>query len=87
MQAEIEALFDNPPAGYTEEHFALFHRFRQALNEGRVRAAEPDASSPAGWRVNTWVKKASCWGSGWAGWWICRSTPRASRGSISPPTP
>lgn len=57
MQAEIEALFDNPPAGYKEEHFALFHRFRQALNEGRVRAAEPDASSPAGWRVNGWVKK------------------------------
>ncbi len=57
MQAEIEALFDNPPGEYTEEHFALFYRFRQALNEGRIRAAEPDASSPVGWRVNGWVKK------------------------------
>lgn len=57
MQAEIEALFDNPPAAYTEEHFGLFHRFREALNEGRIRAAEPDAASCAGWRVNGWVKK------------------------------
>ena len=24
---------------------------------GRVRAAEPDASSPTGWRVNVWVKQ------------------------------
>ena len=24
---------------------------------GEVRAAEPDASSPIGWRVNTWVKQ------------------------------
>jgi 2,3,4,5-tetrahydropyridine-2-carboxylate N-succinyltransferase len=57
MQAEIEALFESPPASYTDEHFALFQRFRQALNEGRVRAAEPDASAPSGWRVNAWVKK------------------------------
>jgi len=30
---------------------------RAALSEGSVRAAEPDASSPTGWRVNTWVKQ------------------------------
>src|SRR5207237_3704538 len=35
----------------------LFGRFKQALNEGRIRAAEPDASAGSGWRVNTWVKK------------------------------
>jgi 2,3,4,5-tetrahydropyridine-2-carboxylate N-succinyltransferase len=27
------------------------------LNQGRIRAAEPDAASPTGWRVNAWVKK------------------------------
>jgi 2,3,4,5-tetrahydropyridine-2-carboxylate N-succinyltransferase len=57
MQTEIEALFDQKPSTYTEEHFALFQRFKQALNSGMVRSAEPDASAASGWRVNTWVKK------------------------------
>ncbi len=57
MQAEVEALFDQKPAVYTDAHFALFARFKQALNQGRARSAEPDASAPSGWRVNTWVKK------------------------------
>jgi 2,3,4,5-tetrahydropyridine-2-carboxylate N-succinyltransferase len=30
---------------------------RAALSEGSVRAAEPDPSSPGGWKVNTWVKR------------------------------
>ena len=34
-----------------------FARLRAALSAGDVRAAEPDASSPVGWRVNTWVKQ------------------------------
>ena len=57
MQTEIEQLFDNKPAAYTEDHFALFARFKGALNAGQIRAAEPDASSATGWRVNAWVKK------------------------------
>jgi 2,3,4,5-tetrahydropyridine-2-carboxylate N-succinyltransferase len=57
MRADIESLFDLKPASYTEEHFALFQRFKQALNEGRVRSAEPDPSTRSGWRVNAWVKK------------------------------
>jgi len=57
MQANIERLFDAPPAAYAEEHLALFTRFRQALNSGAIRAAEPDTASPTGWRVNAWVKK------------------------------
>jgi 2,3,4,5-tetrahydropyridine-2-carboxylate N-succinyltransferase len=36
---------------------ATFAALREALSSGRVRAAEPDASSPVGWRVNTWVKQ------------------------------
>ena len=39
------------------EHFALFARFKQALNAGTIRAAEPDAAETSGWRVNGWVKK------------------------------
>src|SRR3954447_2603385 len=57
MQATIENLFDHKPAAYTPEHRALFSHFLAALNEGRVRAAEPDASTTTGWRVNAWVKK------------------------------
>ena len=30
---------------------------RMKLNHGEIRAAEPDASSPSGWRVNPWVKQ------------------------------
>jgi len=36
---------------------AAFAQLREALSSGRVRAAEPDASTPLGWRVNTWVKQ------------------------------
>lgn len=57
MQKQIETVFDNKPSAYTEEHFALFAQFKQALNEGQIRSAEPDASTPTGWRVNAWVKK------------------------------
>ena len=36
---------------------ATFAKLREALSAGTVRAAEPDRSSPIGWRVNTWVKQ------------------------------
>jgi 2,3,4,5-tetrahydropyridine-2-carboxylate N-succinyltransferase len=55
--SQIEELFEHPPGKYTEEHHALFAEFKEALNRGEVRAAEPDAKSPTGWRVNAWVKK------------------------------
>jgi 2,3,4,5-tetrahydropyridine-2-carboxylate N-succinyltransferase len=57
MQNQIEALFDNKPASYAEEHFRLFQEFKAALNAGAIRAAEPGAPTPGGWRVNGWVKK------------------------------
>jgi 2,3,4,5-tetrahydropyridine-2-carboxylate N-succinyltransferase len=57
MRTEIEKIIEDKPATYTDQHFALFERFKQALNDGRIRAAEPDTSSPSGWRVNAWVKK------------------------------
>jgi 2,3,4,5-tetrahydropyridine-2-carboxylate N-succinyltransferase len=40
-----------------EELRATFARLRDALSRGEVRAAEPDASAPSGWRVNAWVKQ------------------------------
>ena len=57
MQAKLESLYEEKPAAYTQDHFQLFDEFKAALNEGRIRAAEPDPTTHTGWRVNTWVKK------------------------------
>src|SRR5579875_3506162 len=34
-----------------------FRHLRAALEAGEIRAAEPDAAAPTGWRVNAWVKR------------------------------
>src|SRR5271157_5831393 len=57
MQQQVEKLFDEAPAHYEEEDFWLFRDFKDALNRGEIRAAEPDPAAKTGWRVNTWVKK------------------------------
>ena len=57
MQADIERLYEEKPASYTDADFRLFAAFQEALNEGRVRAAEPCPGTHTGWRVNAWVKK------------------------------
>jgi 2,3,4,5-tetrahydropyridine-2,6-dicarboxylate N-succinyltransferase len=57
LPSAIEQLFDSPPSQYTEEHRRTFEAFKAALNRGEVRAAEPDAASKTGWRINAWVKK------------------------------
>jgi len=57
LEIQISRLFDEKPAQFTEEHFGLFARFKEALNQGKIRSAEPDSSAPSGWRVNIWVKK------------------------------
>lgn len=57
LRAAIEALFAAPPAACEPAHFDLFARFKEALNRGDARAAEPDPAAPSGWRVNAWVKQ------------------------------
>src|ERR1700732_1971409 len=57
LQEQIESLFDKPPDRYSDQHLRLFQQFKDGLNDGSIRAAEPDASAPTGWRVNSWVKK------------------------------
>jgi 2,3,4,5-tetrahydropyridine-2-carboxylate N-succinyltransferase len=57
LQASIERLFaDGDRADKTAAREAFFE-LQRALGRGDVRAAEPDASSASGWRVNTWVKQ------------------------------
>jgi 2,3,4,5-tetrahydropyridine-2-carboxylate N-succinyltransferase len=57
LRDRIERLFGDPPARAEPEHRELLARFRDALDRGEARAAEPDPESPWGWRVNPWVKQ------------------------------
>jgi 2,3,4,5-tetrahydropyridine-2-carboxylate N-succinyltransferase len=57
LPSQVERLFDEAPEHYEEEHRWLFRDFKAALNRGEIRAAEQDASTKSGWRVNAWVKK------------------------------
>jgi len=54
---DIAALFDQGSAAPRDAARPAFLRLRGELAAGRVRAAEPDAASPTGWRVNVWVKQ------------------------------
>ncbi len=57
LATEIESLV---AAGKDADRAAardVFARLRAALSAGEVRAAEPDPSTPTGWRVNAWVKQ------------------------------
>ena len=56
LQLEIERLVAAGSSADRDTVRATFARLRDALSAGQVRAAEPDASSPIGWRVNLWVK-------------------------------
>ncbi|HEX4074616.1 MAG TPA: 2,3,4,5-tetrahydropyridine-2,6-dicarboxylate N-succinyltransferase [Candidatus Acidoferrales bacterium] len=57
MKSQIERLFDENPASYAEDQRRLFQLFKDALNSGEIRAAEPNPASATGWSVNAWVKK------------------------------
>ena len=57
LASEISALFEAGAAADREQAREVFGRLRAALSAGKARAAEPEASAPSGWRVNTWVKQ------------------------------
>jgi 2,3,4,5-tetrahydropyridine-2-carboxylate N-succinyltransferase len=57
MQSIIESLYYAKPEAYSPEEFRVFEAFKAGLNRGEFRAAEPDASTSTGWRVNSWVKQ------------------------------
>jgi 2,3,4,5-tetrahydropyridine-2,6-dicarboxylate N-succinyltransferase len=57
LQFTIEELYDSPADQSGEEYYTAFNELKLALNDGRIRAAEPDPGSPTGWKVNSWVKK------------------------------
>jgi len=57
VKERIEQLFAAGAAADKREARDLFSVLQKALSAGEVRAAEPDAAEPSGWRVNTWVKQ------------------------------
>jgi 2,3,4,5-tetrahydropyridine-2-carboxylate N-succinyltransferase len=57
LESTITELFEQGSAASKDAARTAFATFRGELAAGRVRAAEPDASSPTGWRVNVWVKQ------------------------------
>src|SRR5437899_5921941 len=57
LETNIQQLAASGATADREAVRAAFAELRAALSAGTVRAAEPDSTSPAGWRVNTWVKQ------------------------------
>jgi 2,3,4,5-tetrahydropyridine-2,6-dicarboxylate N-succinyltransferase len=57
LESEIKELAAAGADADRRKARAVFAKLREALSAGEVRAAEPDTSSPVGWRVNTWVKQ------------------------------
>src|SRR2546425_10038391 len=55
MRERIEALAAREAGDYSDEDFALFAEFKNALNRGEIRAAERDANGK--WHTNAWVKR------------------------------
>jgi 2,3,4,5-tetrahydropyridine-2-carboxylate N-succinyltransferase len=54
LPEQIEAYYSLPVEALGDEARAAFDAFREGLEQGLIRAAEP---GPDGWRVNAWVKK------------------------------
>jgi len=57
LPGTIERLASAGAEASRDEARQAFAALRGALTEGSARAAEPDASSPSGWKVNAWVKR------------------------------
>jgi 2,3,4,5-tetrahydropyridine-2-carboxylate N-succinyltransferase len=53
----IERLAAAGAGAAKDEARQAFVALRAALSEGSARAAEPDAASASGWKVNSWVKR------------------------------
>jgi 2,3,4,5-tetrahydropyridine-2-carboxylate N-succinyltransferase len=58
LKTQIEKFFAAGAAAVNDAGaMHAFLELREALEEGKLRSAEPDASSAIGWKVNTWVKQ------------------------------
>ena len=57
LETRISTLFAQGADADRADARAAFAELRAQLSAGDVRAAEPDAGAPTGWRVNAWVKQ------------------------------
>jgi 2,3,4,5-tetrahydropyridine-2-carboxylate N-succinyltransferase len=57
LETDVQRLAAAGAAADRDAARDAFARLRAALSAGDVRAAEPDAATPTGWRVNAWVKQ------------------------------
>ncbi len=57
LRGRVERLWSAGERAEPAEAREAFANLRDALSRGEIRAAEPDAGSPTGWRVNEWVKQ------------------------------
>ena len=57
LRSTIEALLAEGAGADKTAAREAFFSLQKALGAGEIRAAEPDPSAPAGWRVNIWVKQ------------------------------
>jgi 2,3,4,5-tetrahydropyridine-2,6-dicarboxylate N-succinyltransferase len=55
LQEQIELLAARDGGEYSKDDFALFDKFKGALNRGEIRAAARDANGK--WQTNAWVKR------------------------------
>ena len=56
LEETIDALFDSGAPERTDENLALLAEFRQLLNKGEIRVAEPKPEDDT-WIIHLWVKK------------------------------
>ncbi len=57
LQQTIESLFAEGAKADKSAAREAFFELQRRLSAGTIRAAEPDAHAPSGWRVNPWVKQ------------------------------
>ena len=57
LAEQIQSLYKQANDADPDEARTVFAALRRELSAGRVRAAEPDAATDSGWRVNPWVKE------------------------------
>src|ERR687894_34142 len=69
LSDQVTALFAAGDSADRDQAPAVVVQLRAGLSAGggRVRAAEPDAGSATGWRVNAWVKQGILLGFRWGG--------------------
>ena len=57
LQKKIEELVAAGAGANKAAARAAFDELKAGLEAGTIRSAQPDDSTPTGWRVNTWVKQ------------------------------